>query len=674
MLSLTPAAANNLINADFRSQLGHSIHVLLSFAISETYKQLQLESILMINDLILILDKEQSKTRIGSSVLAWFLPGISVGVSKVLKNGKTNRETTIHSLKLFGNLISSTLRVLAEELPESLAPNEPFVVSRNSKWAKETSEKLNILFESFFKLVLAHQYSDVKMSLCDFVYKLLNETCSIFLNTCLSSILQIPLTLLNDADSNVAQKSLNIITNFSTSYTSQSYHDILYDDLYSYLLSLPRVLRNSSDLAKPNVINLLYGYIVSLGSLGMNNFLHSSCHKQRLFQCLTDIAQFNFKAKFILEEIVDKDVGTISVSVNEKTRSLLFLNDAKTLKAFLRCCSSIATQGDSNILLDYIVSSLRQDNLQSNVIFVVNALLPNLKIQSYDLDEIFYEYQEQLENFSQEFRKPCLTLQTQSEIVVKMSFILEGVEKIFSLAFNFNKQDEFLLKFLYTLLEKVGSKNSLLSRSANNTMQHIAYLYKKSVRELMNDNIDYLLNTLHSRLRYFDNNLDTVLVVKVISKNCSVEVLDRFDKTVNLILSAVDFHHLEHSVILMQILRVIVSEIVQRFNDSNSLIGDAPTLNKQSSLLRDWVAFLRNKEIVETVEDTDDFVACETNGEEECEESKKEPLPVHINILIKIFEKCINFIGGAEKEVRITALEIVTESLSLLNYYEGMHY
>ena len=115
-------------------------------------------------------------------------------------------------------------------------------------------------------------------------------------------------------------------------------------DIYNHLNSLPRLIRILNGKEKVPVINLLYGYLKCLGSNGINSLLYSQVHKQKLFECLFDIAEFDFHGISLLEKC------TIDYNENFDTKSHKSLlikyfknfDDFKVQKAVENCCFLIS--------------------------------------------------------------------------------------------------------------------------------------------------------------------------------------------------------------------------------------------------------------------------------------------------------------------------------------------
>lgn len=65
------------------------------------------------------------------------------------------------------------------------------------------------------------------------------------------------------------------------------------------------------------------------------------------------------------------------------------------------------------------------------------------------------------------------------------------------------KLDNFAMKVLYPLLEKLGDPHSSISQSALITLQKLAVLYgKNEVHELLIMNVDYLVDAINHRMQY----------------------------------------------------------------------------------------------------------------------------------------------------------------------------
>ena len=158
-----------------------------------------------------------------------------------------------------------------------------------------TCNKLNIIFKNMNSVLLSHQNWDVRLEGFRFVKIIMTKCDSKFINLCFPVLLEIPLSLLFDENEQISKECNLFIDELSLKYSKDETITFIYliqFDIYNYLNSLPRLIRILNGKEKVPVINLLYGYLKCLGSNGINSMLYSEVHKQKLFECLFDIAEF----------------------------------------------------------------------------------------------------------------------------------------------------------------------------------------------------------------------------------------------------------------------------------------------------------------------------------------------------------------------------------------------
>ena len=155
----------HLVSPSFSAQFGHSIHILLNTANNQKFSSLKVEAIETIDCLISKCELSLTQDCLKSSpqdLIAYFLPGISINISKLISSDdKINRKVISSSLTLLSNTLIFVFKDLSidpnsdsEKIDTKLVPNQckdlesnQFFVIRDNQWLDNTCAKMSIIFE-----------------------------------------------------------------------------------------------------------------------------------------------------------------------------------------------------------------------------------------------------------------------------------------------------------------------------------------------------------------------------------------------------------------------------------------------------------------------------------------------------------------------------------------------
>ncbi|KNC96086.1 uncharacterized protein SPPG_08474 [Spizellomyces punctatus DAOM BR117] len=156
---------------------------------------------------------------------------------------------------------------------------------------------------------------------------------------------------------------------------------------------------------------------------------------------------------------------------------------------------------------------------------------------------------------------------TFNAVIQKTSLILEGVAVMAAVAgADFRL---LLMDTLYAILENVGDPNRTVSDSAMATLIAVAEAceYHKSTqpssdsmqgpREMILQNVDYIVNIVSRRLRYIAQNPRAPLVLKAAIRIAGIHIVPYMDDSVDEILDALDHWHNENGLVVFNLIGVL---------------------------------------------------------------------------------------------------------------------
>ncbi|XP_054166675.1 TELO2-interacting protein 1 homolog [Oppia nitens] len=702
---------DQLISPQFSAQFGHSIHILLSVANKQKYSQIKAEAIETINCLISkchqSLPKDDNSK--AQDLIAYFLPGISTNCTKLItSDDKLNRRVITSLLTLLSNTIvlvfkstpvstdtngvddSKQLTNLSTGDPEECHRNG-FIITRNRKWLESSCEKLNIVFDKIISCLISHQNWSIRLSLQQFVSQILTNCCSLFVNNCFASLIKVSLTYLSDDFEQIRHESDQFISKLSktnvTSDSSKSYLDLIEDQIYTYITRLPRIVRTCSDREKITSIYLLFGYLKCLDTEGINYMLYSPQHKQRLFECLIDICHFDYHGIRLLELIAHND--NISHLAEEQVqqkwirKEFSYLNDDKSVAAITNCCQLIGQRCDPEVLIDYLMDALRESKMNSSVIFVANQIMANVNCDFKEIEEMLDLYLAHIKTILED-----QNVEDMNKDILRQCLLIEGLT-VFLHLYDSKTSHNYLMKCLFPLIQSVGSLNLSIYQTSHRALTLVAnYLSYNSISKLIDSNSDYLINFVCINLKHFVDNQRVPIVIKVMLKYSTQEMLPLFVDVIDEIIVVVDCYHKSQALPLMQVLQSFVMTLNHYFIENDKLVDNRVVIDRNQrcrtnymieSFVNDFDEFMKNKLILEDFDKVDELIG-DNEDNDECVVNKdvddnetddsKPKVPFYVPLINKICERCVHIISNTDPKVRIIVLEIINECLICLKPFE----
>ena len=692
-----------LISPSFSPQFGHSIHTLLNATNNQKYTTLRVEAIETIDCLIskceLNISKDSSKSCF-QDLIAYFLPGISIQLSKLItSDDKLNRKVIISALNLFSHIIVCVFKDIpmgCESVSENCNnknctketdnENPILYVIRDKNWLQTSCDKLLIIFDKITSTLISHQISNVRQALAAFVIKVLTNCSSLFTNKCLSVLLKVPLTYLSDESETLILECDSFVTKFSATNvscdSSKSYLDIIEDQIYSYITSLPRLIRMGNERDKVTSIYLLYGYLKCLDKNGINYLIYSLQHKQKLFDCLIDICAFDDHGIRLLEQVSNAEIITHLDKQHSPhkwiAKSFKHLNNEKSVKAVIDCCQLIASRVEAQVLIDYLTDLLRQSKLNPSVLFVSNQLISNINITFNETEELIELYLSNINSIIED-----KTIEQMNKDILRQCLLIEGLTDFLHL-YDTESSHNYLLISIFPLLESLGASNQSIFETSHRALTLVSQHFKyESISALIANNMDYLVNWICINLKHFSDNQRVPIVIKAMLKFSTQDMLHLFVDAIDQIIVVLDSYYATQALPLMHVLFAFICTL-NRYYLKNDEILTNPTNNYEKAncsisrsckLLQTIEEFFENKKIVEDFEVDSEIL--DENQEQFDEESnkyeveQKTNIPFYVTITEKILDRCLHIMSHSDSRVRLIVLDIVIEGLRLLKPFQG---
>lgn len=631
--------------------IGHSIHVFLNLGLKEKFKELKITSIVCLNCLIRKLDYPLTLTppREGfkpADILASFLPGISIAVMKIiLSDDKLPQKLYIECLSTLESTIKA---ILTHELSQEIQVKRPeFVVHRNKDWLQSSCSKLDVVFEKIIKTLLIKQSTLIKMKLLSFSQEMVDIFADLEVKEeILITLLEVSLIMVTDCDTDLQESSQLWLEQFSSQIliNKPSLRDSLLDRLYQQLTTITRELQSINEEEKITKFKVIEGYFNCLGPQGLTTFLTTQSCQHRMITSLINCANLNEKKStqgYKLIEMIDLNtIDSRKPSTDYPMKRFKHFDDQLVEQSIKQICSLLGKYSNNYSLIDYFDSILPDGCKDPAIIFIANYTIQGFN-ESNILESLFHEYVNQLTILTElnQSNQQC------DQSTLPITLLMEGIT-IFADKFGSNKQSIVLINCLYLVLASTGSDKTIIADSALITLQRLANIFNySSIKLLITENIDYILNHLSIKLKNFQSNRQVCPIIYSILNLTGLEILPYTELTIDNILTSLDIFYNLNCDILVNLLKIVISFIekntVPISTDEQEQFDniDYESLRREK-FIQQLDEYLKARRIVNSLEpengdDNDSPDDLNDGGKEEEEEEKKQ-LPVEINITIKV--------------------------------------
>ncbi|KAM8755102.1 TELO2-interacting protein 1 homolog isoform 1-T1 [Acanthopagrus schlegelii] len=243
-----------------------------------------------------------------------------------------------------------------------------------------------------------------------------------------------------------------------------------------------------------------------------------------------------------------------------------------------------------------------------------------------------------------------------------------------------------LMTSLYPVLEKAGEETLLVSQAALGSMWDISKACGyPSLKELINENSDYLLNDISLNLQRLSQHPQAPRVLTVMLTHSDCSLLPLVGDIVQDVLMALDLSYDHTAALFCSVLHALMKALARWFPSSCERTSKS-SRSKQSSTQKEVLnirQFLldqcKQKELAEGIgieeDDTDDL---EVPPPAECEDVEdldgpdvKAELPSHLSITKDVMERCIHLLSDPNLRVRLKILDVLELCVCVLSEREN---
>ncbi|XP_061657053.1 TELO2-interacting protein 1 homolog isoform X2 [Syngnathoides biaculeatus] len=627
-------------------------------------------------------------------------------------------------------------------------------------WVKNTSEKLCTLLKKIISSTAAHQHWRVRLELLELAEHLL-DTCSQSLGKCVGLLLEALVGAINDEEPIVkkrcevalkkASKKNQMPVNMENSKctnSSQTFTDILSENLHSLATSLPRLMRTSDDQNKMFVLNVFLGYLKLLGPL-VSVVLNSAVHLERISKALMQVLELDVADVRIVEERGHGgSLETSSGSHHSKhirRKHFLHFTDEKIFFVLTEICRTFGYYGNVFLLTDLFLDLYRQSSAyRKQAAMVLNEIIRGaagiavvangqrsegkanvVPLSQEDLkaavmlvmEEYFSSDHWHLVTVNEETHRdrqdrlllrppillsisnahadplqfgtfacassPTSTVHQLNSNIWQLCIQLEGVA-CFAQALGDNFRP-LLMTSLYPVLEKAGEETLLISQAALDSMWDISKACGYfSLKELINENSDYLLNDISLNLQRLSQHPQAPRVLAVMLNHSDCTLLPLVRDIIQDVLMALDLSYDHTASLFCSVLHALMKALVRWFPMTSNTTKDSMRFKQTSTdkevfdVRQFLLDYRRQKELAEGIGiEEDDIDELEIPPQAVFEEDDdasgpdvKAELPTHLSITKDVMERCIHLLSDSNLCLRLKVLDVLELCVSVLSEKE----
>lgn len=715
--SALPCVLLQAFDGDFRLCLSHAVTILLLLSEKERNRKLQIASMECLSALACqtINDIFKSTTlyeKVGNA-FAGFFPGISIALTRVILDAENrSQKTIVAALRTWAWIIHvvlgdtyleclSSTPELDKQSPSSKVP----IVHRNDDWVRSTGERLAILVDKVLPSLTKGEEPS-KLAALEWARVLLLQ-CSRSLETLTPSVLQMVLSLSADDSEKVSTQSrslLDEVANHMLVLDSLSLIEILEEDFHRTLSKCPRILRTGSESEKLTLVKLLSGYLRIFRDK-VAKILMSPAVSQRLLGVLFLLTEFETSNTNLLSEQASPLDYSFAAdpAVSFYNNQFKHFTDMNIFREFTIICALLGTYGDVVMLVDILRHKIQESaTCRKQAILVLGKILRSrgvdrdsgrLEPEQSDLVRSLLEYfvskslwdlplsgSEEFGDTVSATQQPSLQFLPLDKInsnILQSCLLLEGVAVLAQLLKE--KFRPLLRLAICPLLEKADSPNHLVSHAACLSLSQVSNACGySSISELIQQNADYIANTVLFKLRHPSSHSNVARIVQALARHSDKETEGLLEDIGHEVLSALDFCHKDNALPFLRVLASIVVYLNTWFPAApkkDAPEDDGPTKEKEERTFVQFVEeFHRCKRLSVDFEIPDEELESSDVAENDdacsMETDEKPPVPGHVKLLVQILRRCIHLQSSSDIFIQTVVLTIISHAVVPLSCCE----
>nr|XP_039265003.1 TELO2-interacting protein 1 homolog [Styela clava] len=590
--------------------LGHVVTLLLSIAKENIERKARISALTALKSICkpsyfsLLEESEQNAAEIViGDCIACFLPGVSISLSKIIASDlSAGHKIKSFCLEVLGVYLTATLSDKSTEISavskKSVSDINPrlksLIVTRNDKWVSMVTKNLEPIINNACSASNSEEWS-LRLNCVKFCKSILLH-CSVNLKNHASTLLKVPVKLLNDDYVQIKQICSQILEDYSlnlqkTESKSQILVEILEENLFALCTSFPRYMRTMQDSEKLSTLKILLGYLTLLKDK-INNLLYSQPHLKKLSSALLHSFELDTSSIQLMDIVMSSENGDNGFHSDNNSpitscfrKEFSHFRNQDIFTTLKRICNILGQHGDCDVLLDHFLEIYNtSESFCKQAVLILSEILigvekgtrdTNFKIVQSSVKTLLEEYLLPenwflVTRFDSEYLKTHHQTRIQkispgTEMTVMPMLHLKGQKKLplkqmksnvilcclhleailtFSRVLG-NDFRAFLMYALYPLLEKTTEQDGTISSCAIRALRGVAsYCGYSSSSMMIAENADYLISDISIQIHRIEVFPRCPAVLQAMLDNSNSDILALVSDTIDEILLSLDLHHL----------------------------------------------------------------------------------------------------------------------------------
>ncbi|KAK2624803.1 hypothetical protein QTJ16_005996 [Diplocarpon rosae] len=593
-LANTPEGAASVVDSGTLPALGHCVTVVLDGVKHGPSAPAQLLALQALDAVWHCIKDPQA--------LSNFLPGTVSALTKFLMPGtgaRRSRKALVKGLEVLAHVFVSTVsdirtrNIRNEKVPVAAAEADAEQRNLTRPWLKATAGQIKLALSNVIRL-RSHESVEVRKALNSLCITLLDE-CHDTLSEASAILVETCLTLSGvDVEDNLCERSTSLAD-------LASIHPILTDliknTVYNWVTSLPRVIQSNDDTAKHAALGQLSKAQGLLVELNLASPILEDALAMSLRDCITVTLEASPASTGVQEAVFDMNSqATISLTA-EHALSCQFRpiimgekSQRQTRDELIKVIGNFGTRQSqlsmASDMLEYARSASGPSLLSAY--WLSSQILRSAESSNKDMDEFIqssFTLSDEQETMNAELFSYSLSLLTNTDDRIldwRLQAIALEVVADTAQRMDMGFRSE-LVDTLYPVVQLLGSPDSRLREHAITCLNIISRSCSyANARDLIVDNVDYMVNAISLRLNTFDISPQAPQVLIMMIRLTGPTLLPYLDDVVESIFAALDNFHGYQS--LVDVLFSVLGEIVTVGSKPDQLcIGNAPSVIHRKS-------------------------------------------------------------------------------------------
>lgn len=576
--SLERAGKCSLADVQYLPAVGHTVTTVLGVLIeSEASVDLQTAALDAVADLLFRCVDEED-------IIASFYPGVVSGLVKVIGLGRTTKrpyQALRNTVKLLTSIIC---RVLGDRQTSGLSSDdlvalikkdtaskgEDLKVRRTTAWLKATASQTKTALENILRL-RTHPKSEVRRAVFELCRDLL-ELCSTSLAESTTPLVESMIVFSSDEDdedlARLAENTLRV-----SAALNPNVKDACQSSLHGWIVTLPRVMGSNDEDAKTRLITRLSASFKLLTEVGLETELLQDMLAGNIRDSLIAANPVTTRRKEIAVQAADDKRVSLDILLISNKGSiggeriaqfpdvvLSHRSQTDTMSSMKRLLGLLGSSSETALTLAqrHIRESSRVGSptrTRSTSLWIAVQLLKGSLANSEGIDEFFDFGFSSTSGLQQRVTEELFSVSL--SVLGDAAEVAEGADfsdpmlqclalESLSLIAQAQKQSfrGDLVDVLYPVVHLLGASSRDVQNHAiialNNIAQSCAY---PSAKDLLLDNVDYMVNAVALKLNTFDLSPQAPVVLGMMVKLAGASLVPYLDDMVVSIFSALDAFH-----------------------------------------------------------------------------------------------------------------------------------